>query len=135
MDRVLFFPILFLFLGTAHLYGETSESLSGILDGLRDIEIEMSANQQRIDGLQSEIGRLQLLGRDADAEILGLQTLVEDHAGRVLRLGERYSQALQLAQQKEKDLRAAQSLNWVLGGAAVLVAVIAVGEGVALARR
>jgi hypothetical protein len=127
--------VLFLFLATSPLAHGWCGDLSSVLDDLKGIEAEMAANQGRIDALQSEIAHLQGLGKDADAKILSLQSLVEDHAAKVQLLGDRYTQALALAQRLKNDLEFSSTLNLVLGGSALVAVLVAVAEGVVLAGR
>jgi chromosome segregation ATPase len=109
--------------------------LALIVADLKDIEAEMLSNQQRIEALQNRIGELQILGKDAEDQIHSLQTLVETHADRVQQLGERYSRVLVLAQNLKNDLEWSRTLNWVLGGTALVAVAVAVGEGIALGSR
>lgn len=112
-----------------------AESLAFIVADLKDIEAEMLSNQQRIEALQNRIGELQVLGKDAEGQIQNLQALVETHAARVQQLGERYSRVLVVAQNLKRDLEWSHTLNWVLGGTALVAVAVAVGEGIALGSR
>jgi len=116
-------------------YLRPPEPLAQIVADLKDIDAEMQANQDRIDVLQKQIGELQVLGKDAEGQILNLRTLVEAHSARVQQLGERYSRVLVLAQKLKKDLEWSHTLNWVLGGTALVAVAVAVGEGFALGAR
>lgn len=120
---------------SADPYLRAPESLGLIVADLKELDAEMQANQERMVALQNQIGELKVLGRDAEGQIASLQSLVEVHAARVRQLGERYSRVLVLAQKLKKDLEWSRTLNWVLGGATVVVVAVAVGEGVALGSR
>lgn len=135
-----FWVLLFLFLPLAAWSvpddGPSPQTrFSEILDDLKGLENEMSANQERIDALQAEIGQLQTLGKDAEAQILQLRSLVDAHAARVQQLGERYSKVLVLAQKLKKDLEWSVTLNYVLGGTAAVAVLVAVGEALILVGR
>lgn len=116
-------------------YLRPAESLALIVADLKEIDAEMQANQERIDGLQKQIGELQVLGKDAEGQIQNLRSLVEAHSARVQQLGERYSRVLVLAQKLKKDLEWSRTLNWVLGGTTLVAVVVAVGEGLVLGSR
>lgn len=95
--------------------------LGDLIQDLRDVEAELAANQDRIEALQAEVGRLQTLGVRSEAEVLRLQTLLQGHTLRVQRL--------------VQDLEDSRRLNLILGGTAAAVVLVALAEGVILAVR
>lgn len=109
-----------------------ADSLSSVLDDLRGVEVEMSANQESLDGLRRQLAELQTQGRKAGDEMAKLQALVDAHAARVEQLSDRYAKTLELTQRLKHDLERAQGWNLALGTAAAVAVVVAVVEGWAL---